>query len=275
MLDATGGGIGLAVLTAADFRLELLWNMRAAGLIGSGAATLAVLWSRVLLPLRWWTSRERPSRSRPVSPARPADPHRRPVRRASRREDPLRRRAPSLVDALEQETDIQVQPLPLDRIVPWPRVWAVGALAAVPVFSSWSRRLVTSSGELRCSALLSRRPYTTVAVAPGNLMVDQGDSVPITVELRGRLKRNVVLYTRPVGQPDAAWKAARSMPRTAAPPRSETPSSRRSRIRWTIASPPVRRRARPTGSRCDIRSRSRRLMWRSSRRHTPASSRAQ
>ncbi len=55
--------------------------------------------------------------------------------------------------------------------------------------------------------MLSRRPYTTLSVAPGNLMVDQDDSVPITIELRGRLKRDVVLFTRPSAQPDAAWKA--------------------------------------------------------------------
>ena len=57
-------------------------------------------------------------------------------------------------------------------------------------------------------ALLSRRPYTTLSVAPGNLTVEQGDSVPIAVELQGRIKRDVVLYTRPAGQPNAPWKAA-------------------------------------------------------------------
>jgi hypothetical protein len=55
-------------------------------------------------------------------------------------------------------------------------------------------------------ALLSRRPYTTLSVAPGNLTVEQGDSVPIAVELQGRLKRDVVLYTRPEEQPNAEWK---------------------------------------------------------------------
>ena len=34
---------------------------------------------------------------------------------------------PSLVGALEEETEIQAQPLPLDRIVPWRRVWAVAS----------------------------------------------------------------------------------------------------------------------------------------------------
>ncbi|HKI17294.1 MAG TPA: DUF4175 family protein, partial [Isosphaeraceae bacterium] len=57
-------------------------------------------------------------------------------------------------------------------------------------------------------ALLSRRPYTTLSVAPGNLTVEQGDSVAIVVELQGRLKRDVVLYTRPEGRPNATWKTA-------------------------------------------------------------------
>ena len=47
---------------------------------------------------------------------------------------------PSLVDALEEETEIQAQPLPLDRIVPWRRVWAVAALAAAPVLFLSGRR---------------------------------------------------------------------------------------------------------------------------------------
>ena len=34
---------------------------------------------------------------------------------------------PSLVGALEEETEIQAQPLPLDRVVPWRRVWAVAS----------------------------------------------------------------------------------------------------------------------------------------------------
>ena len=58
-------------------------------------------------------------------------------------------------------------------------------------------------------ALLSRRPYTTISVAPGNLTVEQGESVPIAIELQGRLERDVVLYTRPEvaeGQPNAEWK---------------------------------------------------------------------
>ena len=130
--------------------------------------------------------------------------------------------APSLVDALEQDTEIQVQPLPLDRIVPWRRLWAIAALAAVPVL--FLLVATARDNEWRIAlerALLSSRPYTTLSVAPGNVLVEQGDSVPITATLHGRQRRDVVLYTRPVGEAGDAWKA------TALDPPDRGPSSQR------------------------------------------------
>ncbi len=55
-------------------------------------------------------------------------------------------------------------------------------------------------------ALLGRLPYTTISVTPQNALVDQGGSVPLAVELHGRLKREVVLYTRAVEEAEGAWK---------------------------------------------------------------------
>jgi hypothetical protein len=201
--------LGLAVLAAADFRLELPWNMRAAGLFAWAAATLAVVGGQVIAPLRWWTE---PRTAVEIESRFPQLGQRiRTVVQYSGLSEELihtEGAAPSLVDALEQETEIQVQPLPLDRIVPWQRVWAVAALAAVPMLFL----LIATARDVEWRialerALLSRRPYTTLTVAPGNLTVEQGDSVPITVDLHGRLKRDVVLYTRPAEQPDATWKA--------------------------------------------------------------------
>src|SRR5262245_10917447 len=51
------GALGLAVLAAADYRLEWSWNARAAGLVVVLIATLMVLWARVSSPLFWWTQR--------------------------------------------------------------------------------------------------------------------------------------------------------------------------------------------------------------------------
>ncbi len=202
--------LGLAVLAAADFQFELPRSARAAGLFAAAAVTLAVLWGQVIAPFRWWT---RPRTAVEIESRFPQLGQR--IRTVVQYAELSLERihsegaAPSLVDALERETEIKVQPLPLDRIVPWRRMWALGALAAAPVL--FLLFATARDAEWRTAlerALLSRRPYTTLSVTPANFMVDKGDSVPITVELHGRLKRDVVLYTRPVGQPDAAWKAA-------------------------------------------------------------------
>ena len=118
--------LGLVALAAADYRLELPWNVRAAGLVALSAVVLAVLVdpghlaacgggpsrgppprSRVAFPSL--ASESEPSSSMPGSPTELI--HSEGV-------------TPSLVDALEEETEIQAQPLPLDRVVPWRRVWA-------------------------------------------------------------------------------------------------------------------------------------------------------
>jgi hypothetical protein len=202
--------LGLAALAAADYRLELPWNLRAAGLLAAVAVTMVVLWGRVIAPLRWWT------KGRTAVEIEGRFPQlgqriRTVVQYAGLPAELIDSEGvmPSLVSALEAETEIQANPLPLDGIVPWRRVWAVAALAAVPALL-----MLVAAGrdpEWRIAlrrAMLSDRPYTTLAVVPGNLTIEQGESVRITVELSGRLKRDVVLYTRPEGQPDASWKAA-------------------------------------------------------------------
>ena len=96
--------------------------------------TLAVLWARVIAPLRWWT---KPRTAAEIESRFPqlGQRIRTVVQYAGLPEERIHSEGvtPSLVDALEEETEIQAQPLPLDRIVPWRRVWAVAALAAVPV----------------------------------------------------------------------------------------------------------------------------------------------
>jgi len=86
------------------------------------------------LPLRWWT---KPRTAVEIESKFPqlGQRIRTVVQYAGLSDDLIHTEgvAPSLVDALERETEIKVQPLPLDRVVPWRRVWAVAALAVVPV----------------------------------------------------------------------------------------------------------------------------------------------
>lgn len=117
--------LGLAVLTAADFRWELPWSERVIGLFAGALVTLAVFGGRVIAPLRWWT---RPRTAVEIEGRFPqlGQRIRTVVQYAELPEELIHFEgaAPSLVDALERETQIKVQPLALDRIVPWRRIWA-------------------------------------------------------------------------------------------------------------------------------------------------------
>ena len=126
---------GLGLLAWADYRLELSRTARAVGLALAGLArrssSSAGGWSR---RSGGGPGRGRPSRSRAGSRSSasgsgpscssPACPT------TGSTDEGVR---PSLVEALEEETEERAAPLPLDRIVRWRRVWALAALAAVPV----------------------------------------------------------------------------------------------------------------------------------------------
>ena len=217
--------LGLAALAAADHRWELPRQVRAVGLAAASALTLAVLVARVVVPSRWWT---KPRTAVEIERRFPALGQRiRTVVQFAGLPDELVESegvTPALVGALEEETEGQVGPLPLDAIIPWRRVWATAALAAVPALVLGFAAATSEEWRLAVGrALLGGRAYTTLAVTPGTLRVDQNDRVPIAVEMRGRPRRDVVLQTRAAGKPDAPWKDAEmEAPKAAkgSPPRS-------------------------------------------------------
>jgi hypothetical protein len=205
------GSLGLAVLAAADYRLELPRDVRAAGLVGVLIATLMVLWARVIAPLVWWTRRRTATEIESRFPQL-GQRIRTVVQYAGLPEPILHSEGvtPSLVEALEEETEIQALPLPLDRIVPRRRVWAVAMSAALPALMLLVAAATDPEWRIALQRVfLSRKAYTSLEVVPGNLTVDQGADVPITVELAGRLDRDVVLFARPEGRTELAWKATR------------------------------------------------------------------
>jgi hypothetical protein len=202
--------LGLAVLAAADFRLEMPWAARAFGLIAATTLTLGVLLWRVIAPLWWWTKRRTAAEIENRFP-KLGQRIRTVVQFAGLPDEKLHTEGvtPNLVSALEEETEIQAQPLPLDTVVPWKRVQAVLVLAAVPAVIMLVAAIANPEWRIALTrAFLGRQPYTTLAVAPGNLTVEQGENVAIEVTLGGRLNREVVFYTRHAARPDATWKAA-------------------------------------------------------------------
>jgi hypothetical protein len=215
--------LGLGTLVVADYFWELLWEMRATGLAAAAGLTLVILWTRVLLPIRWWT---RPRTAVEIERRFPQLGQRiRTVVQYAGLSDErieLEGMAPTLVGALTEETEIRARPLPLDTVVPWRRFWAAAVLAALPALVLVLAAL--SSVEWRIAlgrALLGHQHYTTLLVQPGNLTVEQGENLPVVVELKGRLNRDVVLYSRPMDQPKAEWKA------TPLEPLGRGPASRR------------------------------------------------
>ena len=125
----------------------------------------------VIAPLRWWTKpRTAVEIETPVPAARPADPNRRPVRRAFRRDDPLRRRdAEPCGGPGSKRPRSRCNRCRSIGVVPWRRVWAVAALAAVPLLFLLDRS-GAATPEWRIAldrALLSRRPYTTLSRRAG------------------------------------------------------------------------------------------------------------
>ncbi len=198
---------GVLMLTIADYVFELPRSARAIGLGALGMVVMAVLIGRVVAPLRWWT---RPRTAVEIERRFPelGQRIRTVVQYAglSQERVQLEGITPSLVDALSAETELRVEPLDLDTIVSARRLRLLAALAALPALA-----IVFAAGrseEWRIAlerTFLSDRPYTTLDVTPGSLIVDEGQSVAIAVALRGRMPREVVLQTRTEGQSARGW----------------------------------------------------------------------
>jgi len=200
---------GLGLLAWSDYDHELPRSARALGLAIASLATLFVLGRWLVAPLRWWTQ---PRTALEIEGRFPELGQRirtvvqyggRPAERID--QEGVR---PSLVEALEEETDERSGSLPLDRVVRWRRAQALASLAAVPVLLLAFAAIRSPEWRVAIQrAVLIERPYTTIEVQPGDVLVDQGDSVPVAVELKGRPRKSVVLQTRTAGKADADWKS--------------------------------------------------------------------
>ncbi len=213
---------GLAALAMADYRLELPWLVRAAGLGGLGCVMIVVAVRQILSPWLWW-SRLRPLVGGPLRTAVEIEQRfpqlgqraRTVVQFSGRADNDVVAEgvAPPLIAALEKDADLQAQPLDLSVVVPRRKLQLAAAAAAVSVvlllcavWWNWEYRLAV------CRALLDDQPYTQIAITPGDFLVDEGQDVSVSVEITGRARENIVVYTRPAGnevrRPEVAAKAS-------------------------------------------------------------------
>ena len=200
---------GIGVLAWVDFHQELPRPTRAAGLALLGVALGCVVGRWWVAPLRWWTQ---PRTAAEIEGRFPelGQRIRTVVQYAGQPGDRIAAAGarPGLVAALGAETDARSHPLPLDRIVPWHRVRIVAALAAVPVVSLLIAERQSPAWQVALGrAILIERPYTTIAIDPGDVWVDQGADVEVRVRVLGRPRPILTLETRPAGAAVAAWQA--------------------------------------------------------------------
>ncbi len=200
----------LGFLAWSDYHHELSRPARGVGLALAGLLTLGVIARWLIAPLRWWT---KPRTAFEIEGRFPelGQRIRTVVQFAGRPDDRIVDEGvkPSLVEALQAETEERADPLPLDKVVRNGQVRALAALAAVPVALLAFAALRSHEWRVAIQrSLLIERPYTTIVVRPGDVMVEQGQDVPVIVELTGRPREGIAVETRPSGKKDAAWKSA-------------------------------------------------------------------
>ena len=199
---------GLILLAAGDYWFEWSRAIRAVGLGVVGCIALVVAAARILAPIVWWS---RPHTAIEIEQHFPQLGQRvRTVVQFSGQDDEAVAAegvSPNLVTALEEETDACARPLDLRKVIPLWRLRMAALTAGVLVLGlvcgvlfNWETRVATGR------ALLSDRPYTTLAVTPGDVLIDQGKDVTVSIELSGNVDRRVVLHTRRTDTEGAGWQ---------------------------------------------------------------------
>ena len=197
---------GFTALAAADYWFEVARNDRAVGLgvVGIVSLALAVTW--IVRAIQRWS---RPRAATEIEERFPelGQAVRTSVQFSAQSSESLQADGiqPSLVTALSDHTHKQAAPLQLDSIVPLGRLQLAAGLTAavalvliVSMAVNWEWRIAS----LR--TLLGDQSYTEMTVTPGNLVVVEGESVALAIDLTGRTNRTVVVATRPVGS-EGAW----------------------------------------------------------------------
>ncbi len=199
--------LAFALLAALDWQWELTRPVRQV-LVGGTAVLLGAAALRLLVRgIRRWSA---PSTAAELEHHFPSlgQRVRTSIQFGREPEEALREDGvvPSLVTALSRETAEKTRPLGLDEVAPTGRFWLAGIAAAVAVVSLAASALENREWRTALSrTLLQEVPYTTLAVRPGDVTIEEGQSVELQLAVGGRTNRLVQVLSRPAGQPDAEW----------------------------------------------------------------------
>ena len=204
-------GCGVAVLAAGDYFLELPRLVRVIGLGVVAAAAAIAAAAGILAPWFRW-SRQRTAAALEQRFPQLGQRVRTVVQFSGRDRQEIAAQgvAPGLVSALEQDTEARAAPLDLQRVAPRRRLRAVAVLACAPSLLLLGGLWWGTETRLAIRrALLDDHPYTLLAVAPGDVVVDESEDLTLSLQLKGRPRRPVSLLTRGIDDNKAAWREHR------------------------------------------------------------------
>lgn len=198
--------LGFTALVVSDFSLELPLNLRRLllGAVVLGGLFVAFGW--VLRIIRWWSAGNTAAEIERTFPEL-GQSVRTAIEFGRMSESELRSAgiAPSMVENLQTQTDRRTLALDLPAIV---RTGTLILTVGLACFLTGS--LLTGSavnGEWKTAvrrSMLGNVPYTTAAATSGDLIVVQGESAVLVLELEGRVDRDARLLTRPLA---GEWQA--------------------------------------------------------------------
>ncbi len=198
--------VGLAVLAGVDYLWEVPRIVREVGLYGLVSVALLVTAFWVVAAVR---RSNRPQTAFEIEERFPelGQSVRTAVQFGDRADDAADGVRTSLVEALEEQIDIETRPLPLEAVIPVGRLKI--ALAVAAGLALLLGVLFVGDPEWNTAGhrtLLEEQPYTKLSVTPGDTEVDEGEMLTVGIELTGRTSRKVTLFTRAAADSDASWR---------------------------------------------------------------------
>ena len=197
--------LGFTALVLSDFSFELPLNLRRMLLGAVVLGSLFVAFSWVLRIIRWWNAGNTAAEIERTFPEL-GQSVRTSIEFGRMSESELLSAgiAPSMVENLQTQTDRRTLPIDLPAIVRTGTLFLTVGLACFLTGSLLTGSAVNSEWRTAVQrSLLGNVPYTTAAATSGDMIVVQGQSMSLVLELKGRVERDANLLTRPL---NGEWK---------------------------------------------------------------------
>ena len=212
-MKAAGIGIlvslsGFSALVIGDFSLELPLALRQLLLGAVVLSGLAAVLGALAKIIRWWNAGQTAAEIERTFPEL-GQSVRTAIEFGRLSESELRQAGitPSLVESLQVQTDKRTLAIDLPAIVRTGTLIVIVGIACFLTGGLVTGSAVNSEWKTAISrSLLSNAAYTTAIAKSGDMTVLQGQPALLSLELSGRVEREVRMLTRPLSSESTEWK---------------------------------------------------------------------